>query len=150
MSFVASRGIAKLLSVSDVLGVVAAPSVESTVPIDVDSSDAPFFLRFTISGEWPSLHDQRSVRDQLVSSGQLISASRVLVDVRGVVSASEPPSFVGLKDGPVARVQAYLVSSSIQHQLARRFKQATKSAMVEIFVDEKHALEWLWNADPDY
>ena len=56
------------LSVSDVLGVVAAPSVESTVPIDVDSSDAPFFLRFTISGEWPSLHDQRSVRDQLVSS----------------------------------------------------------------------------------
>ena len=127
-----------------------AAAAESKVPIDVDSSDAPSFLRITISGEWPSVDDQRVVRDELLSGGRLTPASKVLVDLRGVTGAAEPAGFAGLKDGPVSRVQAYLVASAIQQQIARRFKQGAKSTLVEIFTDEKDALEWLWNAEADY
>ena len=129
-------------------GLTAA--AESKVPIDVDSSDAPSFLRITISGEWPSVDAQRVVRDELLSGGRLTPASKVLVDLRGVTGALETANFAGLKDGPVARVQAYLVASATQQQMARRFKQAAKGTLVEIFTDEKDALEWLWNAEADY
>ncbi|MBY0493605.1 MAG: hypothetical protein K2Y23_05280 [Cyanobacteria bacterium] len=135
---------------SSASGIVPAIAVAPHAAIEVDSSDAPSFLRFTFNGEWPSLDDQRAIRDHLVSSGLLTWASRVLVDVRGITSASDTAAFATLTDGPVARVQAYLVSSPVQHQLARKFRQATFSAIAEIFVDEKDAVEWLWNADPDY
>lgn len=131
----------------------ASPTPATTHPftfIEIDSTDAPRFVRFVLSGEWPSLERQRAIRDELVSGGRLTAESRVLVDVRGIATEQDVAAFAVLKDGIVARVQAFLVASSQQHQFARRFKQAAITTLVEIFVDEQHALEWLWNSDPDY
>jgi hypothetical protein len=43
------------------------------------------------------------------------------------------------------------VATFEQHQLARQIRQAAPSGTtIEIFLDEKEALQWLWNSDPDW
>jgi hypothetical protein len=121
------------------------------MPIDVDLSEAPQFLRFTITGEWPSLASQQESRNALLSTQQLTAQSRILVDLRGLRSIAELPSFVAFTDGSVSRVQAYLVASPEQHRLARLYKTAfSTTTHVEIFADEQAALEWVWNANPNW
>jgi hypothetical protein len=122
-----------------------SPAVSTHTGIDVDTSDAPRFVRITL-GQWPSLERQRAIRDQLVLAGRLTPESRLLCDMRHVTAIDDGASFAALNDGPVAGVQAYLVSSADQHQLARRYKYSVRRSMVEIFLDEREALLWLWNA----
>ena len=54
------------------------------MPIDVDTSDAPRFLRFTLIGTWPSLEEQRDLRLRLVHALQLTAGTRALIDLRAV------------------------------------------------------------------
>jgi hypothetical protein len=126
-----------------------SPGVSAHTGIDVDTSDAPRFVRITL-GQWPSLERQRAIRDRLVLAGRLTPESRLLCDLRHLTAIDDGASLAALTDGPIARVQAYLVSSVDQHQLARRYKHSVRGSMVEIFLDEREALLWLWNAGSNW
>lgn len=125
------------------------PVVSTHTGIDVDTSDAPRFVRITL-GQWPSLERQRAIRDQLVLAGRLTPESRLLCDMRQVTAIDDGASIAALTDGPIARTQAYLVSTVDQHQLARRCKHIVRGSLVEIFLDEREALLWLWNAGTNW
>jgi hypothetical protein len=119
--------------------------------LDVDLSESPRFIRFTLSGEWPILTAQReAIPETLVAKGKMTRATRALIDLRQIESgAADTP--VPARHALIARVQAFLVATFEQHQLARQIRHAAPSGTtIEIFLDEKEALQWLWNSDPDW
>jgi hypothetical protein len=121
------------------------------MPIAVDSREAPHFVRFNIVGAWPSAEEHIAVRKALVDSGSLTRQTRVLIDVREVTSPGDEHSFAQGSAGMVTRVQACLVASPMQAQLARLYRLAVGAkTMVQIFDNERDATEWLWNADPEW
>lgn len=54
------------------------------MPIDVDASQAPGFLRWSIRGPWPGISEMGQVRQSLIAGGQLTTATRALFDLRYV------------------------------------------------------------------
>ena len=119
--------------------------------LDVDLTESPRFIRFTLSGEWPVLNAQREeIRETLIANGKLTTATRLLIDLRQVESGTAE-TIVSSRRPLIARVQAFLVATLEQHQLARQIRNAAPGGpTIEIFLDEKEALQWLWNADPDW
>ena len=120
--------------------------------IDVDRSDSPNFIRLTLTGEWPAPDEQRQLRESLGASGELTADTRALIDLRELAPPSGPfDAAASAKEGVIARVQAYLVATSDQHHFARQCRiTAGPGRVVEIFIEERAALEWLWNAEPDF
>ena len=119
--------------------------------IGVDLSDSPNFIRFTLTGEWPTSEQQRQLRESLSASGELTADTRALIDLRELVVLGQVDPVVSAKDGLVTRVQAFLVATAEQHYFARRCRIASgPSRVLEIFLEERAAVEWLWNADPAY
>ena len=123
------------------------------MPIAIDTSDAPSFIRFTLSGAWPTHEQQRELRLQLIDAGQLTPHTRAMIDLRDVIELpayTEPNSILAAaaKGGALPRLRAYLVGSAVQYGLARQFKFAAgPAAQIGIFTNEQEALEWLWNTD---
>jgi hypothetical protein len=123
------------------------------MPIAIDTSEAPSFIRFTLSGAWPTHEQQRELRLQLIGAGQLTAQTRAMIDLRDVVELpayAEANSILAAaaKDGALPRLRAYLVGSAVQYGLARQFKSAAgPAAQIGIFTNEHEALEWLWNTD---
>ena len=126
------------------------------VPLTADTSDAPRFLRITISGEWPSFDQRAAFRKQLIGEGQLKPETRTLVDLRGLTTLpahGDVDSIVAgaRREGGLPRLHAYIVTSVDQIVLARMLKQsAGLGTVVEIFKDEQEAETWIWNAEPDW
>ena len=54
--------------------------------LHADTSDAPRFLRITITGEWPPFDERAAFRKQLIGEGQLKPETRTLVDLRGLTT----------------------------------------------------------------
>jgi hypothetical protein len=130
---------------------VAYESGRSESTIGVDLSDSPNFIRFTVTGEWPASEQQRQLRESLTAAGELTAATRALIDLRELVPLGPVDPMAAVKEGLVTRVQAYLVATYEQHHFARQCRIAAGPGRVlEIFIEERAALEWLWNADPDY
>jgi len=130
---------------------VAYESGRSESTIAVDLSDSPNFIRFTVTGEWPTPEQQRQLRESLSAAGELMAATRALIDLRELVPSGTGDPVASAKEGLITRVQAYLVATSEQHHFARQCRIAAGPGRVlEIFIEERAALEWLWNADPDY
>lgn len=119
------------------------------MPIDVDTSEAPHFVRWTITGEWPSIADVRGVREQLLGAAQLTAATRGLFDIRHVEkipSYTEVASMIeaAMKSGGLPLFRAYLVASAEQFGIVRQMKAlAPPGIQVEIFFTEAEALMWL-------
>jgi len=132
------------------LTVAQAPGrSESTIRVDL--SDSPNFIRFTLIGEWPTVEQQRQVRESLNASGELTAKTRALIDLRELAAVGPVDPVTSARDGLITKVQAYLVATSEQHQFARRCRIAAGPGRVlEIFIEERAALEWLWNADAAY
>ena len=53
---------------------VAHESGRPDTTIGVDLSDSPNFIRFTLTGEWPTPEQQRQLRDSLSATGELTAA----------------------------------------------------------------------------
>jgi hypothetical protein len=119
------------------------------MPIDVDTSEAPHFVRWTITGAWPSIAEMRTVREQLAAASQLTPATRGLFDIRNVEnipSYTEVTSMVeaAMKSGGLPLVRAYLVASAEQFGIVRQMKSLAPPAIqVEIFFNEPEARAWL-------
>ena len=126
------------------------------MPLTADTSDAPRFLRITITGEWPPFDERAAFRKQLIGQGQLKPETRTLVDLRGLTTLpahGDVDSIVAgaRREGGLPRLHAYVVTSVDQIVLARMLKQsAGAGTVVEIFKDEQEAETWIWNAEPDW
>lgn len=126
------------------------------MPLHADTSDAPRFLRITVSGEWPSLDDRAAFRRQLIKDGYMRPDTRALIDLRGLTtlpSHGDVDAIVSAArtDGGLTRLHAYIVTSVDQMVIARMLKQsAGPGTVVEIFKDVQEAETWLWNAEPDW
>lgn len=125
------------------------------MPIAVDTSEAPEFLRITLHGNWPTIDEQREVRQRLIASGQLTESTRALIDFRllaSTVAYTEVAKIVAaaIQDGGLPFHRAYLVGSAVQYGLVRQMKSiAPPHIALEIFTDEQEALMWLWRSKKD-
>src|SRR5262245_47626489 len=84
------------------------------MPIEIDASEAPTFIRITLHGEWPTLDEQREARLRMINTGQLTDKTRALIDFRQL-SSTAPYSEVeqmirsAMKDGGWPLFRAYVV-----------------------------------------
>lgn len=122
------------------------------MPIVVDTSEAPSFIRITLHGDWPTIDEQREVRQRLLAAGQLTETTRALIDFRQLASTvpyTEVEKIIAaaVKDGAMPFHRAYLVGSAVQYGLVRQMKAVSPRSLVtlEIFTDEQEAMMWLWN-----
>jgi hypothetical protein len=124
--------------------------------LTADTSDAPRFVRITITGDWPSFEERAKFRRGLIEAGHLTTASRTLVDLRGLTTLPAHGDVDAIvsgarREGGLTRLHAYVVTSVDQIVLARMLKQSAGAGMVvEIFKDAQEAETWLWNAEPDW
>lgn len=123
------------------------------LPIAIDTSEAPSFLRFTLMRSWPTIEQQRELRVKLMDAGQLTAQTRAVIDLRDVAEVPNHTDANAIlaapaREGGLPRLRAYLVGSAVQYGMARQFRSmAGAAAQIGIFTDEHEALEWLWNAD---
>jgi hypothetical protein len=123
------------------------------LPIAIDTSEAPSFLRFTLMRAWPTIEQQREVRLRLIDAGQLTMKTRAVIDLRDVAEMPNHADANAIlaapaREGGLPRLRAYLVGSAVQYGMARQFRSmAGAAAQIGIFTNEHEALEWLWNAD---
>lgn len=119
------------------------------MPIDVDTSQAPDFVRWTVTGPWPSIAEMRTVREQLIAAAQLTTATRGVFDIRhveNIPSYTEVTSMIeaAKKSGGLPLARAYLVASAEQFGIVRQMKSlAPPGIQVEIFFNEAEAWAWL-------
>ena len=119
------------------------------MPIDVDTSDAPHFVRWTVTGEWPDIAEMRTVRERLIAASQLTTATGGLFDIRhveNIPSYTEVKAMIeaAMKSGGLPLFRAYLVASAEQFGIVRQMKALTPQGIqVEIFFNEAEAWAWL-------
>lgn len=124
--------------------------------LSADTSDAPRFVRITVSGEWPSFDDRAAFRRQLIADRHIRPDTRALIDLRGLTTLPAHGDVDAIiaaarRDGGLTRLHAYVVTTVDQTVLARMLKQgAGPGTIVEIFKDPQEAETWLWNAEPDW
>jgi hypothetical protein len=124
------------------------------MPIDIDTSEAPSFIRITLRGEWPTLDAQRDARHKAIAAGHLTAETRALIDFRQLATTakySEVETIVSaaMKDGGWPLFRAYVVGSAVQFGLVRQMKAlAPPTVALEIFTSEEEAHVWLWQHGP--
>jgi hypothetical protein len=120
------------------------------MPIVLDTTEAPTFIRITLHGDWPTLDEQRQVRQQLMAAGELTAETRALIDFRQLATTagySEVEQIIAaaMKDGGWPLFRAYVVGSAVQFGLVRQMKAlAPPMVELEIFTSEEEAHVWLW------
>jgi hypothetical protein len=121
------------------------------MPIDVDTSEAPAFIRITLRGAWPSIEEQRDARERAIAAGVLTPQTRALIDFRDLSSTAshtevETIIAAAMKAGGLPLHRAYVVGSAVQFGLVRQLKALAPTDLVdlEIFTNEEDALLWLW------
>ena len=119
------------------------------MPIAVDTSEAPRFVRWTITGPWPAITEFASLREQLIADGHLTELTRGLLDIRDVETI---PSYADVtpmiesarRAGGLPWCRAYVVSSAEQFGIVRQMKAlAPAGCRIEIFFNDVDALAWL-------
>jgi hypothetical protein len=120
------------------------------MPIDLDTTEAPSFIRLTLRGQWPTLEEQRDLRERMMASGQLTAETRALIDFRALATTanySEVETIIGaaMQSGGWPLFRAYVVGSAVQFGLVRQMKAlALPHVELEVFTDEQEAQIWLW------
>jgi hypothetical protein len=118
--------------------------------MSVDVQQAPRFIRYTVTGEWPTIAEHREIRRGLIAQGLLTTATRGLFDIR---MAASTPSYTEVGDivtaakdeGSLPLLRAYLVGTAVQHGLVRQMQAlAPPSVVLDVFTDEREAMAWLW------
>lgn len=119
------------------------------MPIAVDTSKAPQFVRWTITGPWPAIADVGMVRERLLAGGYLTGVTRGLFDIRDVETVPSYAEVTAMieaasRAGGLPWYRAYVVSSAEQFGIVRQMKAlAPPRYKVEIFFNDADALAWL-------
>jgi hypothetical protein len=125
----------------------------STMPIEVDTSEAPAFLRYRFTGPYPSVEEQALVRDRLIAGGHLTRDTVALMDARQLEAVPDDDVLArtvaaALQRGGWPRRRAYLIDPVRHAHMIEQFKQlAMTSVTTAAFTDEHDALAWL-KGDP--
>jgi hypothetical protein len=121
------------------------------MPIEVDTTDAPSFIRITLRGSWPTLEEQRDARERAIAAGLLTAETRALIDFRELSTTAnytevEQIIAAAVRAGGLPAYRAYVVGSAVQFGLVRQMKALAPPGLVdlEIFTNEEEALLWLW------
>lgn len=119
------------------------------MPIEVDTSQAPAFLRYRFTGPFPSVEEQSLLRERLIADGHLTAATVALMDAREVETIPDDDVLArtvaaALQRGGWPRRRAYLIDPAKHTHMIEQFKQlAMTSVTTAGFADEQDALEWL-------
>jgi hypothetical protein len=119
------------------------------MPIEVETSEAPAFLRYRYSGPFPSVDAQALVRERLIAAGHLTAATIALMDVRDLDAVADDDTLArtvaaALQRGGWPRRRAYLIDPGKHRDMIEQFKQlAMTTVTTAAFTDEGEALAWL-------
>lgn len=121
------------------------------MPILVNTSRAPRFLVYRISGPLPPAEQQSRLRDTLVSHGLLTADTIAMMDARAFVlrSDDEMPAaaaavFTVLHRDDWARRRAYLFNADMHRHLVQQFQDLAMTTVASAaFEDEEDAVRWL-------
>jgi hypothetical protein len=119
------------------------------MPIEVDTSEAPAFLRYRFTGPFPSPEEQSVVRERLIADGHLTAETTALMDARNVENVPDDDVLArtvaaALQRGGWPRRRAYLIDPVRHAHMIEQFQQlAMTTVATAAFVDERVALEWL-------
>ena len=122
------------------------------MPILVNTSRAPRFLVYRISGPLPPAEQQSQLRDSLVSHGLLTADTVAMMDARALVQApdDEMPAaavFTVLHRDDWARRRAYLFNPDMhRHMIQQLHDLAMTTVESAAFADEEEAVKWLMRA----
>lgn len=114
-----------------------------------DVQGAPQFIRYAVTGEWPTIDEHRALRQALIEQGHLTRETRALFDIR--MSATTPDYgevrtmiSAAMTQGGLPLRRAYLVGTAVQVGLVRQMQSlAPPSIAVEVFTTEAEAIAWL-------
>ena len=121
------------------------------MPIEVDTTHAPRFVRYRYAGEYPSVEEQSRLRDSLIACGFLTADTVALMDARELSSVPDDDVLAktvatALQRGGWPRRRAYLINPEMHLHMIRQFQDlAMTTVTTAAFLDEKEALEWLMN-----
>lgn len=117
--------------------------------IEVDTSDAPAFLRYRYYGSFPSLEEQAAVRNRLIEFGALTADTRALMDIRELTEVADDTILAktvaaALERGGWPKRRAYLIQPAMHLHMISQFQDlAMTTVTTAAFVDEQEALAWL-------
>ena len=119
------------------------------MPIEVDTSKAPAFLRYRFHGGFPSVEEQSLLRDRLITFGFLTAETLAIMDTREIVELPTDDFLArtvaaALERGGWPRRRAYLIDPRMhQHMIAQFQDLAMTTVTTAAFVDEDEAMAWL-------
>jgi hypothetical protein len=119
------------------------------VPIEVDTTRAPAFIRYRFYGEYPSIEEQAAVRESLLTFGLLTTATAALMDVRELTHLPNDDILAktvaaALERGGLPRRRAYLIDPLSHRHMIEQFQDlAMTTVTTAAFVDEGEAMAWL-------
>lgn len=119
------------------------------MPILVNTTRAPRFLVYRISGPLPPAEQQSRLRDTLIAHGLLTADTVAVMDARELAQApeGEVPAetlFTMLHRDDWARRRAYLFHPDMRRHMIQQFQDlAITTVASAAFEDEEEAVRWL-------
>ena len=119
------------------------------MPIEVDTTRAPAFVRYRFRGEYPSIDEQAAIRESLITFGLLTSETVALMDVREVTQIPSDDILAktvaaALERGGWPRRRAYLIDPVAHRHMIEQFQDlAMTTVTTAAFADEDEAMAWL-------
>jgi hypothetical protein len=123
--------------------------VHPIVPIEVDTSRAPAFIRYRFFGDFPSLEEQSTLREHLIRTRLLTSDTVAIMDTREITEVPDDDVLAklvaaALQRGGWPRRRAYLINPATHLHMIKQFQDlAMTTVTTAAFVDEAEAMAWL-------
>jgi hypothetical protein len=123
---------------------------EAAMPFRVVSTEAPALLTITLSGDWPSVQEQREARRPLIEQGKMSRESKAIVNITGVTGLprfNEVEAAMMAAETDVAMLPkriALVVQPGANFGVGRMLQSmAPADLAIELFTDEASARDWL-------
>ena len=123
--------------------------VQSVVPIEVETSRAPAFVRYRFFGGFPPVEEQSRLRDHLIATGLLTAETVAIMDTREITQVPDEDVLAklvatALQRGGWPRRRAYLIDPATHLHMIQQFQDlAMTTVTTAAFVDEDEAMAWL-------
>ena len=119
------------------------------MPIEVDTTRAPSFVRYRYFGAYPSLEEQQALRESLIAFGLLTADTVALMDVRELTQVPSDDVLAktvaaALQRGGWPLRRAYLIDPVMHRHMIEQFQDlAMTTVKTAAFADEQEAMAWL-------